>query len=58
MTENIKKDVVELVIQATNNFTRILPTTEIKEKYRESTLGTQGKLKESCQEGKGSSETI
>jgi hypothetical protein len=42
MTENIKEGVIELVIQATNNFTRILPTTEIKEKYRELYWGGNG----------------
>jgi len=42
MSETIKTNVEELVIQATNNFTKILSTNEIKEKYRELYWGGNG----------------
>lgn len=42
MTQNSKESVEELVLQATNNFTKILSTNEIKENYRELYWGGNG----------------
>jgi hypothetical protein len=42
MSQNIKETLDDLVIQATDNFTKILPTNEIKEKYKELYWGGNG----------------